>query len=74
LYTLVDLMNDKVPGHFYKEELQKAPNVDYKKNFFQIEKVIKRKTIKKKVYVYVKFMFYPKKFNQWLPIENIKSN
>ena len=72
LYSLVDLMNDKVPGHFYKEELQKAPSVDYNKHFFEVEKVIKKKTIKKKLYLYVKFMYYPNKFNQWIPFENVK--
>ena len=35
-------------GHFYKEELQKASNVDYNKNFFQIEKVIKKKQLIRK--------------------------
>lgn len=43
LYTLKDLMQDKVPGHFYKEELTIAPNLDYKKHFFEVEKVIKKK-------------------------------
>jgi hypothetical protein len=34
LYSLIDLLKDKVPGHFYKEQLTKAPVPDYKKRFF----------------------------------------
>lgn len=67
-------MDDKVHGHYYKEELAKAPNVNYKKDFFEVEKVIKKKTIKKKLFYYVKFMFYPSKFNLWIPAGNLKSN
>ncbi len=66
-------MNDKVPGHFYKEELFKAPNIEYKYHFFEVEKVLKQKKINKKIFYYVKYTFYPNKFNQWIPAENIKS-
>lgn len=65
-------MNDKVPGHYYKEELVRAPNVDNLEHFFEVEKVIKKKVVKKKTYCFVKYMFYPPKFNQWIPIENFK--
>ncbi len=66
-------MNDKVPGHFYKEELTRAPNIEFKNHFFEVEKIIKKKKIKKKLHYYVKYMFYPNKFNQWIPAENLKS-
>ncbi len=72
LYSLEDLMNDKVPGHFYKEELTLAPTVNYNKHFFEVEEVLKKKKIKKKLHFFVKYLYYPKKFNQWIPADNIK--
>lgn len=66
-------MNDAVPGHFYKEELTVAPNVNHKKHYFEVEDILKKKLIKNKLYFYVKYMFYPKKFNQWIPAENLKT-
>lgn len=50
LFSLIDLMKDPVPGHFYQEQLTKAPSPDYKKDFFEVEKVLQTKTIKKKKY------------------------
>ncbi len=73
IYTIVDLLQDKVPGHFYKEELVKAPNVNYNKHFFEVEEILKTKTVNFKKFFYVKYMFYPKKFNQWIPAENLKT-
>lgn len=71
LFSLVDLMKDKVPGHFYKEELVKAPSVEYKKDFFEIEKILKKKKVRSEIYYFVKFMFYPPKFNDWINSKNM---
>ncbi len=71
MYSLVDLMKDKVSGHFYKEELTPAPTINYKKKFFEVEKILKKKTVKRKLFYYVKYMFYPQKFNQWIPAGNL---
>lgn len=64
-------MNDDVKGKFYKEQLTKAPKPDYKKNFFEIEKVIKTKVINKKKYLFVKFLYYPSKFNEYVLMDNV---
>lgn len=72
LYQLVDLMNDEVPGHYYKEELAKAPTPNYKKHFFEVEEILKKKKRKNVLYYYVKYMFYPPKFNEWIPARNMK--
>ena len=72
LYSLIDLMKDPVPGQFYKKQLLSAPTPNYKKDFFFVEKILGRKTMKKKEFVLVKFLYYPSKFNQYVPIENIK--
>lgn len=66
-------MKDKVAGHFYKEELVKAPNIEYLNHFFEVETILKQKRLKKKLFYYVKYMFYPDKFNEWIPAENMKT-
>jgi hypothetical protein len=73
LFSLVDLMKDNVDGHFYEKQLLAAPAPDYKKDFFFVEKILGSKTVKQKKYVLVKFLYYPSKFNQYVPIENIKT-
>lgn len=67
-------MNDDVQGKFYKEQLTKAPKPDYKKNFFEIEKILSTKVINKKKYFYVKFLYYPSKFNDYVLVDNIVSS
>ena len=65
-------MKDKVEGQFYEKQLLLAPAPDYKKDFFFVEKILAKKTVKKKQYALVKFLYYPSKFNQYVPIENIQ--
>lgn len=72
LYNLIDLLKDPLPGHYYKEQLTLAPKPDYKNDFFAIEKVIKTMKKKKKKYYLVKYLYYPSKFNQFIPEENLK--
>ena len=72
LFSLQDLMKDKVPGHFYKEQLLKTEKPNFAQNFFEVEKVLKEKTIKGKKFYLVKFLYYPSKFNEYIPEENMK--
>ena len=65
-------MKDSIDGHFYEKQLLRAPVPDYKKDFFFVEKILDSKTVKQKKYVLVKFLYYPSKFNQYVPVENIK--
>jgi hypothetical protein len=74
LFSLVDLMKDKVPGHFYSEQLTKAPKPNYKKDFFLVERVLSEKIVKRQKYFLVKFLYYPNKFNQYVLAENIKKS
>ena len=60
LFKLKDLLGDDVDGFFYKEQLTKASAPDYSKDFFLIEKILKRKTVGKKKYVFAKFLWYPR--------------
>lgn len=71
LYQLEDLLNDIVPGYFYSENLVKCPPIT-DEQFFEVEKVLKTKTIKKQKYYFVKFLYYPNKFNMWIPETNFK--
>ena len=74
IFSLVDLMKDKVPGHFYAEQLTKAPIPNYKEDFFLIEKILGEKKVKGKKYFLVKFLFYPSKFNEYVLAENITTS
>lgn len=64
-------MNDKVKGYYYKQQLTKAPNPNYQKDFFEVEKILKQKVVNNKTLVLVKYLYYPNKFNQWIPKKNI---
>jgi len=70
LFKLKDLLDDEVPGFFYKEQLRKTGPAD-ESRAFEVEKVLKTKTEKKKKWYLCKFLFYPAKFNQWIPEENM---
>lgn len=71
LFELCDLMKDNLAGHFYKEQLTKTtlPKDDH---LFEVEEVLKTKTVKKKKWFLCKFLFYPSKFNLWIPQENLE--
>ncbi len=72
LYHLIDLMKDPVEGYYYREQLTQAPDPDYKNDFFAIEKVLKTVIRNKKKFFLVKYLYYPSKFNQFIPEENLK--
>jgi len=65
-----------VPGHFYRQQLTKAPakapEPNYKKDFFFVEKVLSEKTLKGQKYYFVKFLYYPSKFNQYVLAKDLK--
>ena len=65
LYKLVDIANDPVPGFFYNEELTKSAPLDFGKNYFMVEKVLKTKFIKGVKYSLVKYLFYGNKVKNY---------
>ena len=73
LFSLIALMKDKIPGHFYFEQLTKAPIPDYKSDFFLVEKILNKKVVRGKSFYLVKFLYYPSKFNQYISEENLKT-
>ena len=58
-------MGEAVSGSFYQQEIQRTSQ-----EVFRIEKVIRRDYKKKKALV--KWSGYPKKFNSWVPLSNLK--
>jgi hypothetical protein len=69
----MDLMKEPKPGHYYREQLIPTDPPDFEKNYFEVEKVISEKKIRGKKYYLVKFLYYPDKFNEYIPEENMKT-
>ena len=66
-YILKDLQTEIVAGGFYEQELQKATQ-----DVFRIEKVLRKKTINAIPHGLVKWLGYSNKFNEYLPLSEIK--
>jgi len=64
LYELVDLQKAPVKGKFYEQELIKSPPPK-EADYFFIEKILKTRTVKRKKEYFVKFLYYPNKFNRF---------
>jgi len=69
VYRIKDLLGEVIEGTFYPQELQKVTM----KGTYRIEKVLKKRTRKKKTEYFVKYRGYPNKFNQWIPSSNLSS-
>ena len=55
LYKLKDLMNDRIPGFYYKQDLTKASKPS-DEDYFLIEKTLKTKIVKKEKFYLVKVL------------------
>jgi len=62
MYQIEDLLNEKIEGKFYEQELQKTDL----KDFTMIEKKIKSRIVKGVKQYYVKYDGYSEKFNEWI--------
>ena len=62
IYLVCDLKGEEIVGTFYKKELQKTNQKE-----FRVEKVIKRKGDK----LYVKWKGYDSSFNSWIDKKDI---
>ena len=71
MFKLVDLMKDNVQGQFYREQLTKSPPPKTS-DYFYVEKILGKKKIKGVEHFLVKYLFYPNKFNQYVPSANFK--
>ena len=61
-YLISDMKGEKIAGTFYKKEMQKANQKE-----FRVEKVIKQKSDK----LYVKWKDYDISFNSWIDKKDI---
>jgi hypothetical protein len=73
VYHLVDLKDDPVPSSMYKQELTITDPPSINKTFI-ISKQGPIRTISGRKMVWVDYLHYPKKFSEWLPVENVFSN
>jgi hypothetical protein len=67
-------MKDDYPGHFYSSQLIRAPKPIFNHDFFAVEKILSSKKIKGEKFFFVKFLYYPSKFNQYISENNIKTS
>ena len=72
-YYLQDLFGDKITGSFYSEYLvpfspedNSLHDIDPSFNNF------KQKTMNGKRYIWIKWLGWPTKFNQWVPLKEVK--
>ena len=71
MFKLKDLMKEPIGGQFYRQQLTKAP-APQAKDYFFVEKVLGKKKIKGVPHLLVKYLYYPNKFNQYIPESNLK--
>ena len=71
MFKLRDLLKAQVPGQFYREQLTKSPPPKSSDYFF-VEKILGHKKIKGIEHYLVKYLYYPNKFNQFIPKANFK--
>ena len=62
-------MKSAVDGNFYRQQLTKAP-IPQSNDYFYVEKVLARKKINGIDNYLVKYLYYPDKFNQYIPVTN----
>ncbi|WAR09981.1 YMD3-like protein [Mya arenaria] len=70
IYRLVDLQDEEIKGTFYESELQKVNfNPDQS---FKIDTILKTKGKGQNKQYFVKWKYYPKKFNSWVRASDIE--
>jgi len=69
VYILKDLDDEIVKGTFYEHEMVKVLNHD---GVYDIEEKIATRTRKGIKQVLIKWLGYPKKFNQWIDAKNVE--
>ena len=67
-YKLVDYLKNSIKGSFYSEELLKTKVPDY----FEIDKILKTRTVGKKKEYFVKFVGHNNTFNEWVSEDQVR--
>jgi hypothetical protein len=68
MYQLEDLQGESIDGKFYEDEMQ-STNL---KDFALVEKILDRKTVKRKKFYLVKYDGYGEKFNEWISEQQLE--
>ena len=70
MYEIGDLEGEQIIGKFYEEELSAVEEkID---DVYRVEKILKRKKVKGKNMVLVKWLGYDSKHNSWIPESSIQ--
>lgn len=67
-YRIRDWKGESIRGSFYKDELQKVREPSE----YKIEKILRRKKVRGKWMVLVKWIGYSEEFNQWIPESDVR--
>jgi len=70
LFYLKDLQGDAKTGRYYEKQLFKAPDPTDKNFSFEVEEELATKKVNGVKYTFCKFLYYPNKFNMWIPKAN----
>lgn len=70
IYKLKDLADDLIQGTFYASELQKV--LKDEKTVWRIDKILRKRKVRGKEEVLVRWLGWPKKFDSWIPRKDIK--
>lgn len=71
IYKIKDMMNDPIQGSFYASELQKVSKDEQTQ--WRIEKIIRKRKVRGKPEVLVRWLGWPKKFDSWIPEVDVKN-
>jgi hypothetical protein len=70
IYKLKDMMDDPIQGTFYASELQRVSKDE--ETIWRIDKVLRKRKVRGKEEVLVRWLGWPKKFDSWIPKRDIK--
>ncbi len=70
VYRIKDYSSEPIEGSYYEEELIKVSKPD---EVYKIETILKTRKRKGKTEYFVKWLGYPKKFNQWIQQTDLTS-
>ncbi|XP_061167375.1 uncharacterized protein LOC133176237 [Saccostrea echinata] len=70
IYKIKDMMDEPIKGSFYASELQKVSKNE--QTTWRIEKILKKRKIRGKSEVLIRWLGWPKKFDSWIPETDVK--
>lgn len=72
VYRLTDLEGTEIQGTWYESEMLPLKDPDLDKMSFKIDKVLKRRGKGRNKEYFVKWKYYPNKFNSWVKASYIE--